>query len=285
MNKKWIEIARTGRYTAMNGEDVEVTPALLDGLAASFDEAKRRVPLVFGHPQTDSPAFGWVSALKRQGALLLASFRETPREVKELVAAGRFKNVSIKIGPDNSLWHVGLLGATQPAIPGLAPVSFGADAKGTIIEFATQPQPQKEQGMDPEAMKKEIEELKKRIAELTTALNAATSTAAETEKAFAAFKGDVVCAKREQRFAALVKSGKVLPAKKGEILAFAAALGNAKTIEFAAGDGTSKKVEAEEAFWKNLEGGESHGLFKEFAAPAQAPESKPLNLKDINKHA
>ena len=113
MDNKWIEIARTGTFTDSSGREQTFTAGDLDAIARSYDPQKRDAPLCFGHPQSDrAPAFGWVDRLKSEGGRLYASFSQVPDEVRDLVARGRYRHVSMSLMPDRvSLRHVALLGA------------------------------------------------------------------------------------------------------------------------------------------------------------------------------
>ena len=62
---RWIECARTGRWTAMNGQPVDLTSADFDRIAAGFKpDDPDGSPLVFGHPHTDDPAYGWTAGVR-----------------------------------------------------------------------------------------------------------------------------------------------------------------------------------------------------------------------------
>ena len=69
-NEDWTDIARTGTFTAGNGQTVTLTGEDLDRIVTGFDERERRVPLVFGHPKTSAPAYGWVESFRRMGDVL-----------------------------------------------------------------------------------------------------------------------------------------------------------------------------------------------------------------------
>jgi hypothetical protein len=289
---KWIEIARAGGpYTALSGEAVTITRDDLETAVTSFDPADRRVPLVLGHPKLDDPAYGWLADVKRDGDVLLARFGDVPDPVREAVDQGRYRNVSAKFARGWRLWHVGLLGAAQPAIPGLKEVRLAGAEDGITFEFA------KEADMDElarlrqeladvkEALRKAREEITRltaekagegkakelatRIDELTRKLEATEEARDKAVKEFAAFKGEQTAKGREGRFEALVAAGKALPGERAKVLAFAAALGSAGgEIELAAGDGKTEKVGHEEAYWRELEGRPDNGLTREFTAPA-----------------
>lgn len=136
-DNNWIEIARTGIFTDSAGRRQTFTERDLDDIARAYDPAKRDAPLCFGHPQTDkAPAFGWVDRLKSEGGRLYASFSQVPDEVRELVARGHYRHVSMSLMPDRvSLRHVALLGAAQPAIDGLAAVEFSQDTGAITVDF------------------------------------------------------------------------------------------------------------------------------------------------------
>ena len=123
-----------------------------------------------------------------------------------MVKAGLYKRVSISAFPPQSaanrkpgrwdLKHVGFLGATAPAVPGLKPVRFAGAAGG--IE-----------------------------------LNQDNPASAE----FAA-SDELVRLRREAReyeVEKLIREGRVLPAFKDEVIAFAASLDDSQTVSFAEG--------------------------------------------------
>ena len=141
MPAKWIEIARTGTFTDSAGREQTFTSGDLDAIARRYDPQKRDAPLCFGHPQTDkAPAFGWVDKLKSEGGRLYASFSRVPDEVRELVAKGHYRHVSMSLMPDRvSLRHVALLGAgvfllvwetRSRYLVGLLPLILCAAARG-----------------------------------------------------------------------------------------------------------------------------------------------------------
>lgn len=74
MKTKWIDIFTTGRHRDHSGQPREWTKADLNRMVSGFDPATRRVPLVIGHPRLDDPAWGWASAVRRQGSTLQAAF-------------------------------------------------------------------------------------------------------------------------------------------------------------------------------------------------------------------
>ncbi|MEG2140955.1 MAG: phage protease [Bilophila sp.] len=283
--EKWIEIARTGTFTDSQGRPQTFTTSDLDAIVSSYDPATLEAPLVFGHPKDSDPAFGWVQSLRREGEKLFAQFAQVPDTVRRLVDDGRYRYVSMSLMPDRKrLRHVGLLGAAVPAIEGLGPVELTSDNDAICIDFG-ELQP-KEPGMAT------LEELQAEIAKLTAERDGAKNDkdesekkAAETAAEFAAYKSGVTVKAREARLDALVKAGKVKPAERSSVLSFAAALADVeKPVEFAAADGKTESVTAEERYFRELAARAPSGLdvdFSAFAAPGHVTQSPIFSAADV----
>lgn len=139
----WIEIFRTGTFTDANGVVETFTPETLDRIVRTYNEqveadSSLLAPLVKGHPQTDSPAYGWVERLARRGNTLYAKLHSLSQEIIEDVKNGKFKKVSISLYPNLLLKHIGLLGAVSPAVKGLKPVEFVDFEAEKTFEFASE---------------------------------------------------------------------------------------------------------------------------------------------------
>lgn len=140
-----IEIFRTGRHTAMDGQTLAFGEADMAATVAAYDPALHEAPIVVGHPAADAPAYGWIGGLSVEGDRLQANARQVDAAFAEVVKAGRYKRVSASFytpdSPSNPkpgvyyLRHVGFLGAQPPAVKGLKPVSFAAAEEG-VVEFA-----------------------------------------------------------------------------------------------------------------------------------------------------
>lgn len=289
MDKKWIEIARTGTFTDSSGRPQTFTERDLAAIASAYDPTRRDAPLTFGHPASDNaPAFGWAEQLKSEGGKLFARFRDVPEKVRELVAKGHYRHVSMSLMPDRvSLRHVALLGAAQPAIDGLAAVEFADGGNAITVDFTATIQ-----GDDSMT----VEELQRQIGQLTAQLEAlktenaslkkqADSHKQEKEKAeaakteaeqkaekanadFAAYRGKIEGERREARVAELVKAGKVKPAEKAGVLDFAAKLAaQGGTVDFAAPDGKTESLSLEERYFRDLEARPADERGAEFSAP------------------
>jgi len=104
----------------------DLTLKQLEDLVKNFDLNKEGYPAVTGHPQSNSPAYGWVKKLWIKGKSLLANFEVVP-EFFEWLEKKLFKNRSISYYPNYQgtgktvLRHVGWLGGTPPQIKGMPP--------------------------------------------------------------------------------------------------------------------------------------------------------------------
>ena len=135
---EWIEIFRGGKQVDSRGMEHD-GDAVIDKALASFDVKEHEPPLTVGHPQDNSPAFGWVEGLKeavKDGVkILMAKFRQVVPEFEDLVKQGRYKKRSASFYPDGRLRHVGFLGAAPPAVKGLADLKFKDTEEDITFDF------------------------------------------------------------------------------------------------------------------------------------------------------
>jgi len=293
---EWIEICKAGTFTAKNGEKVTLTKGDLDNIAASYDPKERDAPLVFGHPEDNHPAFGWVEKMKRTGEILLAQFQKVPEAVKELVNAGHYKKVSVSLMADKkTLRHVGLLGAVQPAVPGLKDVRFEDGEDGLTIEFSNQADPNKK----PEEDDVEKKELEQKLAAEETARKKAEAEAKESKNKAEAAEKELSESKLKAEAAEKELSESKLKAREGEletrinklvgkkILAkdkpmvkkIALALGDTgEEIEFSDGQG---KKGLDEHLFDFLSGLPDLGLTTEFSDPGNSGQDASIDTSDM----
>lgn len=278
---KWIEICKAGTWTAKNGSKITLTKGDLDNIAASYDPKERESPLVFGHPEDNQPAFGWVRKLKRAGEILLAQFQKVPEAVKELVKAGHYKKVSISLGADKkTLRHVGLLGAVQPAVPGLKDVKFEDGKDGLIIEFSnkTDPNKTKEEDMEKKELEKKLadEEKARKKAEADAKDSKDKANAAEKELSDSKLKARE--GELETRIDKLVGK-KILAKDKPMVKKIALALGDTgEEIEFSDGQG---KKGLDEHLFDFLSGLPDLGLTTEFSDPGNSGQGESIDTSDM----
>lgn len=135
-----IEVFRAGTFTPMNGAPITFSVGDLRAIADAYDPETAPAPVVVGHPDTDAPAYGWISKFHfdDEAGRLLADLDEIEPQFAELVKGGRFKKVSMAFfspsqshNPVPGTWypkHVGFLGAAAPAVSGLRNAKFAAPA-------------------------------------------------------------------------------------------------------------------------------------------------------------
>ncbi|MCX7909854.1 MAG: hypothetical protein N2560_10135 [Ignavibacteria bacterium] len=125
----WIEIFRTGTFTDSKGRVQSFTESDLEKIARQYNEKVEKepseeAPLVKGHPESGTPAHGWVERLARRGKILYAKLKSLTKEIIQEIEEGRYRKVSVSLYPNLMLRHIGLLGGETPAVKGLRPISF-----------------------------------------------------------------------------------------------------------------------------------------------------------------
>ena len=133
---KWFEIFKIGTHSDSAGVSHTYTEADLDTIAANYNPQHSEAPLVIGHPKTNEPAYGWVGELKRFGSSLFAKAKSIVPEFEQAIQDGLFKKRSIALNPDNTLRHIGFLGAVPPAVKGMQDLAFADDDKSETFEIS-----------------------------------------------------------------------------------------------------------------------------------------------------
>lgn len=298
----WITIARTGTFQDSAGRDQTFSTADFDAIAANYNPAKQEAPLVFGHPKDSDPAFGWVEKLKSENGKLLARLASVPGAVRDLVANGSYRYVSMSLTPDKkNLRHVGLLGAVPPAITGLGPIALAGEP-GITINFtsgdsatqstkgdSTMPTPEELQ-QQIGALQQQLEAVRTENAQLKSKLADSDKNKSDKEEAekkaevtaaeFAAYKQAVEIKDRESRVDSLIVAGKLEPGKRDDTLTYAAALALAPTpVNFSTPDGKAEQITVLEKFLRDLEAKPVDPRFMNFSdfapVPAHITESAP----------
>ncbi len=131
---QWVEVFRSGEQTDSSGNTRKWTASDLEKIVKNYNAKKHEAPVVVGHPKDNAPAFGWVAALKTDGRILFARFKQLIPEFIDAVKRGFYKKRSISLYPDFTLRHIGFLGAVPPAIKGLADIKF-SENNSITIEF------------------------------------------------------------------------------------------------------------------------------------------------------
>lgn len=268
-----VEIFTAGDQTDSVGRKRNWTEAELDTLISNYNPKTQEAPAVIGHPKDTAPAYGWVKRMYRKGLTLIADFGQVAPEFISALKEGRYKKRSISLSGGLNLRHVAFLGGAAPAVAGLKDIEFSASEEFETYEFTTNEggAPEEDGNMNLEQALAEIERLKDEIKKLKEAgevdkVKAAEDKATAAEQKLSDFMAKQETADLERRIDALVKDNKLLPGDKDKTLNFARAMddGNA-TMDFSKGEGQTEKVSPREAYLRDLETSESHGLTEEFA--------------------
>lgn len=141
---KLLHIFKPGKWTAMSGESIEFSAADLAAAAQAFDPTVAKAPIVIGHPATDDPAQGWVSALVANAQGLFAKPAQVNPAFADAVRSGSYGTVSAKFyrptdanNPKPGVWylrHVGFLGAAAPGVKGLDSPGFAGAEDGVCFQ-------------------------------------------------------------------------------------------------------------------------------------------------------
>lgn len=155
----WVDAFRPGVHIDASGKCREWTETDCKTIAdnynkvASPDNPDRRIaPVVIGHPQTDSPAYGWIDQARFTAGKLQLKLTQLNDQFVKMLKDGAYKARSISLYPDLSIRHLGFLGGAQPAVAGLGPFKFNDSSDVITIQFEEQ-----DMGVD----KQEFEELKR----------------------------------------------------------------------------------------------------------------------------
>ena len=196
MNEKWVEVFKTGTHTDSSGNTKEWTEKDIDKIVSSYAARKVDAPAVIGHPKSNSPAYGWVMELKRDGNKLLAKVKPTVKEFVGWVNKKLYKYVSIALRPDLSLRHVGFLGGAPPAVTGLKVPEF-AEEEFTEIEIEMSEIQKKEEGTMSEPTEKEFTELKEKNDELAKSNKELKKEFDELKNSFQSTEEEKLAARKE----------------------------------------------------------------------------------------
>lgn len=235
----WTEIFKAGDY----GDKGVYTKADLEAMVSNFN-AEDQVPIVVGHPATDSPAWGWIAEVKRRGGVLLGRIGELHKDFAEALAQKKFKNRSVRIvrtGAGAKLLHLGFLGAALPQVAGLKQAAqFAGDGECTDHEFALPADDgRRDTDQEEDEMEKD-EKIKQLEADLAAEKAARTADQERSAKTRAAARKDDFA-----RFVdtEMVATGKIAAPRKDEVVAFMASLPDDEQADFSfETDGTKRTI-------------------------------------------
>lgn len=144
-----VESFRAGTLTSGSGFVHTYTADHVQQLATNINPEKP-VPVVLGHPDINSPAFGWIKkgAVKIRDGVerLVLTLSDMKPEFVGWLKDKHYQNVSVKLWLPNdahnpypgefSLQHLGFLGAAPSAVPDLQIASFSLPNESEGIEFS-----------------------------------------------------------------------------------------------------------------------------------------------------
>lgn len=258
--ENWIQVFKSGTHTDSAGNTRTWTNDDLDQMVANYNTKEQEAPIVFGHPKTDDPAFGWVKAVRRNGDTLEIMPHNLLPEFIDAVNKGMYRKISVALTGDNNLRHVGFLGAVPPAVKGLQH-AFGEDeqefttfnqelnnsftqqteektVKERFQEFlAMFNQNQKDVNEFKEAVAEEIKpQLKEELqSEFQEKIDAAQKEAVDAKTELAKLQKAQKSAEHKEFAEGLVKSAKIKADQVGLVSEFCSILSEAGEFEFSEG--------------------------------------------------
>lgn len=231
-------IFSSGKHTDSKGNTKEWTNDDLDKICYQFKNVHSTVPVCIGHPQTNSPAYGWLNNVQRIGNNLYCDFKDVQEEFKTALKKGLFKNRSISLDKDLNIRHLAFLGGQAPAIKGLEQFCFSADENTEDYEIHEfQDIKEKEENVELEEMQKKLEEKDSEISKLKNEIEAEKSK--QKIKEFEDFANDAV------------EKGNILPKHKESIVNILSACEKAENFSFSDG-GEKSGVEVVKEFISSL---------------------------------
>lgn len=220
-----LHIFKAGVHTSGSGLTRTYSAAELSAMAAAYDPQRFGAPLVIGHPQDNTPAYGWVQRLEVVGDDLFAEVAGIDPLLLDAIRVGMYRKVSASLYLPESLSnpvpgtlylrHVGLLGGAAPAVKGLTPVTL-AEAEAGVAEFTEAldfcRNPSEQGGSDMSDVNPELADLKARVAAMA-AENASLKAAAEAAAAaLHQHQREAVHAEHAAFAQGMAKAGQLTPA-------------------------------------------------------------------------
>lgn len=280
--KHKFEIFRTGTHKPMKGNARSFSVSDLDNIVEK--NTGREVPIVVGHPKMEDPAYGWANGISREGDVLFASADEIDPEFEQLVRDGKFRNVSIYLNPDNTIRHIGFLGAVPPAVQGLKPVQFADGEEGDCfgdleeeieVPPVTDPEP-KPEAPEPDPEPEKVDPTVLRISELEKQVESLLKE-----------KEEKLTSEKKAEFAAFadmqVSEGRIKPDQKEKVVSVLEFLHTNDSGALAFADQEPEGAKAFKELIGNLPKIITPGriIGAEFAQTEEPKPAKPLDGKEL----
>ena len=229
------QIFKTGKHTDSKGNTRNWTTEDLDKIVYQANNVHKDSPICVGHPQSNSPAYGWLKDVQRIGNGLYCDFKDVQKEFVEAVKKGLFKNRSISLDKDLNIRHLAFLGGQAPAIKGLEQFCFEDEKDFQSIELTefSDIEDDEKQGKN---TKNEREKKVEKLEEMQSQLAEKDKKIDELQKQIA----DVKNAQKLQEFEDFcdeaIKKGNILPKHKESIVNILTACDKMETFNFSDGE-------------------------------------------------
>lgn len=245
-NLNGIEIFAEGKW---NGDNYTI--ADLDAMVSAFDGVGFEPPLKLGHNAAQEkqimadgqPALGWVGRIYREGATLLADFKNVPQQLYDAIKRGNYKNISAEIywnyTSNGKQWPrvlraVALLGADIPAVTGLASITgLYADGHNEYKIYNVK----EEVNMDEVVVKELTDKLAALEAQHSVTMAQMTALKDENKNVVAKLTEQSVKAKRAEvrEFIRVCKAdGRLIPAVEADVEALLMGASETQICDYAA---------------------------------------------------
>lgn len=222
------QIFKTGRHTDSKGNTHDWTIEDLDKIVYQANNVHKDSPICVGHPQSNSPAYGWLKDVQRIGNGLYCDFKDVQKEFVEAVKKGLFKNRSISLDKDLNIRHLAFLGGQAPAIKGLEQFCFEADNDFQNIELSDFSDIQDKQKNTKNEREKEVEKLE----EMQSQLAEKDKKIDELQKQIADVKNEQKLKEFEDFCDEAITKGNILPKHKESIVNILTACDKMETFNF-----------------------------------------------------
>jgi hypothetical protein len=205
-----IEIFEAGTYRGKTYTDAD-----LDTMVANFTACKDEIKpvAVIGHDEDQEllkksglPSAGWMESVKKVGTKLLATFKDVPKVIADLISKGAYKRISSEIyndynGKGYALRRVAILGGDIPEVKTLADIAalYSDSPAGTTWVTLSEAAPKSVEGGAAAApatgeentnMNMDVQELAEKVTELTELVNKTTALHEADKARIAALEGE-----------------------------------------------------------------------------------------------
>ena len=135
-----MPVFKVGKWTRKGGEVFDATKEVVDQIVASTKALKDMViPFVVNHPKSESVTFG--GAIANDVRVNNGIVEILPDHVSDSLAEQfnqkKFRGISVRLGDDRSIRHVGFLTDDPPAVRGLPEYLFSGEGE-TVIDFSSE---------------------------------------------------------------------------------------------------------------------------------------------------